>query len=148
MKERSYVEHLTLEVEGFRVVDATSTDSRPHDDVVWVGLGGVEGRWLSPEQALAVASAITEVAVSHLARHGKSARMPHKVIVRETPEGYFVDRGTAQPMEFRKTDGEVGLLPRKYVYDGSTGIGYFTRAKAIEVAKDWFEPVEIVFEEQ
>ena len=46
--EYGYLEHQILEVEGFRVVDATATGPRAHDDLVWVGFGGVEGSWLTP----------------------------------------------------------------------------------------------------
>lgn len=71
MSEYNYVEHLSLEVEGFRVTDATSSGTRPHDDLIWVGYGGMEGRWLSPEEAINVAATIAKVAVSHLVRRGK-----------------------------------------------------------------------------
>ncbi|MDO9236183.1 MAG: hypothetical protein Q7U28_09160 [Aquabacterium sp.] len=67
-----YVEHQIVEVEGFRMVDATSTGPRPHDDVVWVGYGGMEGQWLTPDKALAVAAAITAVANGNLLRRGQS----------------------------------------------------------------------------
>lgn len=68
--EHGYVEHQTFEVEGFRVSDATATGLRPHDDLVWVGYGGTEGRWLAPEKALALAAAITKAANGNLARRG------------------------------------------------------------------------------
>jgi hypothetical protein len=64
----SYAEHQVLEVEGFRVVDATAAGRRPHDKLVWVGYGGMEGRWITPEKALALAAAITAVANGNLAR--------------------------------------------------------------------------------
>lgn len=69
--EYGYVEHQTFEVDGFRVADATSTGPRPHDDLVWVGHGGMEGRWLSPERALALAAAISKAANGNLARRGQ-----------------------------------------------------------------------------
>lgn len=65
-----YVEHQFVDVEGFRVVDATSTGSRPHDDLVWVGYGGMGGCWLRPEEALALSAAIAKVANGNLARRG------------------------------------------------------------------------------
>ncbi|MDO9236192.1 MAG: hypothetical protein Q7U28_09205 [Aquabacterium sp.] len=73
-KEYGYVEHQLLEVQGFRVVDATATGPRAHDDLVWVGYGGVEGRWLSPEEAVSVAASIAKVVAAHVVRrHGISA---------------------------------------------------------------------------
>lgn len=66
----TYVEHRSLVVQGFRVVDATATGNRGHDDLVWVGYDGEGGRWLSPEEALAVASSIASVTVSHLVPRG------------------------------------------------------------------------------
>lgn len=71
MAQDTYVEHQVMEVEGFRVVDATAIGSRPHDDLVWIGYGGTEGRWLSPEDALALASAITKAVSGNLARRGQ-----------------------------------------------------------------------------
>lgn len=68
--EYGYVEHHVFEVEGFRVVDATATGPRPHDDLVWVGFGGVDGRWLAPENALALAASIAKAANGNLARRG------------------------------------------------------------------------------
>jgi hypothetical protein len=32
MTEYNYIEHSVMEVEGFRIVDATATGPRPHDD--------------------------------------------------------------------------------------------------------------------
>lgn len=48
------MEHLTIDVEGFRVADATATGNRAHDDLVWVGYGGMEGQWLATEKVLAL----------------------------------------------------------------------------------------------
>lgn len=70
--DHGYTEHQLAEVEGFRVVDATATGQRPHDDLVWVGCGGMDGRWLTPGKALALAAAITKVANSNLAWRGQS----------------------------------------------------------------------------
>lgn len=67
-----YEEHQALEVEGFRVVDATATGGRAHDDLVWVGYGGMDGRWLTPEKALELAAGIVEVAKGNLARRTRS----------------------------------------------------------------------------
>lgn len=72
MTQDTYVEHQVMEVEGFRVVDATAIGSRPHDDLVWVGYGGMEGRWLTPSEALDLSAAIALVANSNLARRGLS----------------------------------------------------------------------------
>ena len=69
--EYGYLEHQILEVEGFRVVDATATGPRAHDDLVWVGFGGVEGSWLTPNQALVLAAAIAAVANGNLVRRGQ-----------------------------------------------------------------------------
>jgi len=69
--EYGYVEHQLVEVDGFRVVDATSTGLRPHDDLVWVGYGGVEGSWITSDDALALAVAITTVATGNLVRRGQ-----------------------------------------------------------------------------
>lgn len=67
----SFVEHTVLEVEGFRVVDATASGDRAHDDLVWLGYGGMDGRWLTPAEALTVAEGINSVVKSHLARRSK-----------------------------------------------------------------------------
>ena len=75
--EYRFVQHQTFEMDGFRVVDATSTGPRPHDDLVWVGCEGIEGRWLSPDQALTLASAIADVAKSNLARRGQPVPDSH-----------------------------------------------------------------------
>ncbi|EKD97753.1 MAG: hypothetical protein ACD_23C00751G0015 [uncultured bacterium] len=69
--EYGYVEHQTFEVDGFRVADATSTGPRPHDDLVWVGHGGMEGRWLTPEAALDLAAVINQTVAVHVARRAK-----------------------------------------------------------------------------
>jgi len=68
----TYVEHQAMEIEGFHVADATATGSRAHDDLVWVGYGGMNGRWITPKQALALAAAITAVANSNLVRRSQS----------------------------------------------------------------------------
>lgn len=69
--EHGYIEHQLWEVDGFRVVDATATGRCPHDDLVWVGYGGMDGRWLSPAIALDLAAAITKAAKGNLARRGQ-----------------------------------------------------------------------------
>lgn len=68
----TYAEHEVYEVNGFRVVDATDTGIRPHDDLIWVGYGGRDGRWLSPSNALELAVAITKAANGNLSRRGQS----------------------------------------------------------------------------
>lgn len=70
MNRVTYVEHVSLEVEGFRVTDATATGERPHDDLIWVGYG-IEGRWLTPEAALDLAAAINDSVAMHVARRAK-----------------------------------------------------------------------------
>jgi hypothetical protein len=66
--KREYFEHETAEVAGFSITDATSTGLRPHDDLIWVGYRG-EGRWLQPDEALALADSIKTIIASHVARH-------------------------------------------------------------------------------
>lgn len=73
--------------------------------------------------------------------------MLHKVVIRATKKGYFVDRGNPQQLKFGKIDGEIKALPVEYIYDGSFGTGYYSREGAISAAHDWFEPVEIFFDE-
>ena len=138
-----YVEHSNTEVAGFTITDGTSTGPRPHDDVVWVGRGN-EGRWLKPNEAFALADAISATAAAHVARHGERL---HKVVIRATKDGYFIDRGEAQQLKFGKIDGEIRALPVEYLYNGSFGIGYYSRTRAIEVAYDWWQPVEVFFDE-
>lgn len=75
MTPDSYVEHQILEVESFRLVDATATGSRPHDDLVWVGYGGFEGRWLTPDRALTLAAGIAVVANGNLVRRGQTLQL-------------------------------------------------------------------------
>lgn len=74
MPHDTYVVHTDIEVEGFQLTDATASGSRGHDDLVWVGYGGMDGRWLTPEKAMAVAAAITTVATANLVRRGHSAQ--------------------------------------------------------------------------
>lgn len=69
-KQQGYEEHQRIDVEGFSISDATATGLRPHDDLIWVGYGGMGGRWLTPDEALQVASAIVSVAHSNLERRG------------------------------------------------------------------------------
>ena len=71
----------------------------------------------------------------------------HKVVVRATENGYFVDRGEPQQLKFGKIEGEIKALPVEYIYDGSFGTGYYNRAGAIAAAHDWWQPVEIFFDE-
>ena len=71
MDKDTYVEHQVHEVEGFRVVDATATGTRPHDDLIWVGYGGMDGRWITPEAALDLAAAINQTVAVHVARRAK-----------------------------------------------------------------------------
>jgi hypothetical protein len=73
--------------------------------------------------------------------------IPHKVVIRATKQGYFIDRGNPQRLKFGKIDGEIKALPVEYIYDGSFGTGYYNRESAISAANDWFEPVEIFFDE-
>lgn len=70
-----------------------------------------------------------------------------KVVIRATKDGYFVDLGVAQPRKHRKIDGEIRALHVEYLHNGSSETGYYSRARAIEVAHDWPEPVEIYFDE-
>lgn len=60
-------EHKVIEVEGFRVVDATSPTYPIHDDLIWVGLEN-GGRWLTTERALELSNAIALVANANIAR--------------------------------------------------------------------------------
>lgn len=73
--------------------------------------------------------------------------IPHKVVIRATKKGYFIDRGNPQQLKFGKIGGEIKALPVEYIYDGSFGTGYYNRESAISAANDWFEPVEIFFDE-
>lgn len=70
MSKETSVEHQKIEVEGFIIVDSTAAGLRPHDDLVWVGYGGMEGQWLSPAQAIALSKAIAAVANGNLVRRG------------------------------------------------------------------------------
>jgi hypothetical protein len=65
-----YTEHTSLEAHGFRIVDATDTGPRsPFDDLIWVGYGGMEGRWLTADQVEELAGALFGAATVHRARH-------------------------------------------------------------------------------
>jgi hypothetical protein len=77
----------------------------------------------------------------------KNLMSPHKVVIRATKKGYFVDRGEPQQFTYGKIDGEIKALPVEYIYNGSFGTGYYSRKGAIAAAHDWFEPVEIFFDE-
>ena len=68
MVKDDYLELMSLGIEGFRIVDATSTGTRDHDDLVWIGYGGMDGRWMTPEQALSVSKGIEAVVAFHRAR--------------------------------------------------------------------------------
>lgn len=74
----SYTEHTKVEAHGFQAVDATNTEpDRGHDDLIWVGYGGMEGRWLTADQAAGVARAIDAVVESHRTRREAAANAPH-----------------------------------------------------------------------
>jgi hypothetical protein len=64
-----YESHSEIEFEGFLVVD-TSTESRDGTPVecIWVGYGGMKGRWLNSEQVRELARVLERVAAAHEAR--------------------------------------------------------------------------------
>lgn len=64
----SYIEHTNVEVQDFRIVDAT-TENRLGEplDLLWVGVYG-EGRWLTAAEAEELAGAIFGAAAIHRAR--------------------------------------------------------------------------------
>ena len=69
MPNYGYVEHQIHEVAGFKIVDATSTGPRPHDDLIWVGVGGgMDGRWMSPQHAMELVGAIANAAFGNVQR--------------------------------------------------------------------------------
>lgn len=94
-----YVEHFSIDVEGFRVTDATSTGHRPHDDLIWIGCDGLGGRWLKPEAALEVASAIQTVVHSHASRHGETDAILSSVASFTFPDGAIVDGYRIDPSD-------------------------------------------------
>lgn len=104
MTNPQYVEHQTHEVSGFRIVDATSTGSRPHDDLIWVGTAaGQDGKWISPESAMELVAAIAKTA------HGNMERRRLAQISQSQPvEVDSKERVTVQmlePLEPLPTDG-------------------------------------------
>jgi hypothetical protein len=69
MPKPLYEEHQIHEVAGFRIVDATSAGPRPHDDLIWIGVGdGIEGKWIAPESAMALVAAIAQTAHGNMER--------------------------------------------------------------------------------
>ncbi len=65
-------EHKVIEVEGFRVVDATSSTYPIHDNLIWVGQG-THGRWITIDQATKLAKAILDITDNNLARRQRAA---------------------------------------------------------------------------
>jgi len=64
----SYVEHTNVEVQDFRIVDATTENCLGQPlDLMWVGCYG-EGRWLTAAEAEELAGAIFGAAAVHRAR--------------------------------------------------------------------------------
>lgn len=64
--ERShhYEEHSSIEYEGFRIADA----SLESGEKIWIGYGGMEGRWMTADQVKKLAALLVEVTDSHEAR--------------------------------------------------------------------------------
>lgn len=67
--EYEFIEYESKEVAGFLVADSQSKGLRPHNDVIWLGYGGVNGRWMTPDELLELAEAIKTVVASHIERH-------------------------------------------------------------------------------
>lgn len=72
------------------------------------------------------------------------------VIHKVKGQGFFVDRGTpiSEMTYGLGKDGKAGWIPPVMIYDGTTGTGYYTREKAIQVAADYFDEVEIFIEDE
>lgn len=69
-----YTEHTKFDQDGFVVVDATSTGSRPHDDLIWIGINE-SGRWVTALEAVAYSRAIQQVVAAHCERRGIAASL-------------------------------------------------------------------------
>lgn len=75
-----YTEHTKIEAYGFEINDVTVSGcsnvgcDRDHDDLIWVGYGGLEGRWLTVDQVEELAGALFGAATVHRARH--AAKVP------------------------------------------------------------------------
>lgn len=64
----AYVEHTSVEVQDFRIVDAAMDSALGTPlDLIWVGAYG-EGRWLTATEAEELAGAIFGAATTHRAR--------------------------------------------------------------------------------
>lgn len=66
----AYREHMAVEYAGFLVSDTTTNSG---NERIWVGYGGMEGSWLSPDEVTGLAEALIRVRDAHLARIGGSA---------------------------------------------------------------------------
>lgn len=62
--QNRYTEYSVSEFDRISIVDAT-IDGK---DLIWVGCGGTNGTWLSPEQVIELASKLNAVAALHNAR--------------------------------------------------------------------------------
>lgn len=61
----AYREHMAVEYAGFLVSDTTTNSG---NERIWVGYGGMEGSWLSPDEVAALADVLKSVRDAHLAR--------------------------------------------------------------------------------
>lgn len=111
----NYAEHQLFEAEGFRVVDATATGPRSHDALVWVGYGGTEGRWLSPEAALDLAKGIVAVANSNLARRGLASSLAGVDSPDATDDEANALKWIANTIATDKANGCYGHVPEEVV---------------------------------
>lgn len=67
---KRYTEHAKHEYAGFKVVDATLDEQ----DLIWVGFGGAEGRWLTAAEVTRLSGLLAEAATSHMTRLGAAPR--------------------------------------------------------------------------
>lgn len=68
-----YIEHKVMELDGgLKVVDATVSGLRQHDDLIWIEING-GGRWVTPLEAVAYSRAIQEVVAFHCERRALAA---------------------------------------------------------------------------
>jgi hypothetical protein len=64
MRQNDYQEHTELDSHGFKLVDA-QTEGR---NLIWVGYGGMEGRWLRVDEAEQLLADLTKTIAAHRAR--------------------------------------------------------------------------------
>lgn len=70
MTTERYLEHSSIDFQGFAIRDAEYETG----DSIWVGYGGMEGRWMTADEVREFAALLLKVADAHEQRVGPKHR--------------------------------------------------------------------------